>query len=55
MDSCGFKVAYGRREISHDCVEPVLSSFLFSNKKYGRGGKTFQHALVFAFCIIMNM
>ena len=28
-------------EKSRDCVEPVLSSFHYSNKKYDRGGKNF--------------
>ena len=33
MDSCGFKVTYGGGKIPHDCMEPVLSSFHYSNKK----------------------
>jgi len=31
----------GRYHVT-DCVEPALSSFKYSNKKYDRGGKTFQ-------------
>jgi hypothetical protein len=48
-DSYGFKVpcGVGGWEMSHDCVEPVLSSFLYCNKKYGRGGIIFQPALVY--------
>jgi len=36
VDSCGFKVMYGGCEISCDCVELVLSIFLYSIKKYDR-------------------
>jgi len=42
MDSCGFKVTYGRVEKSCDCVELVLCSFHYSNKIYDTGGTTFQ-------------
>jgi hypothetical protein len=48
MDSCGFKVMYDGEEISGDCVKPFPSNFHYPNKKYDRGGKTFQPALVFA-------
>ena len=43
MDSCGFKVMYGGWERSRGCVEPVLSSFHYSNnkKKMTRKGKSF--------------
>lgn len=39
IDSCEFKTCMvgGGEELSHDCVELVLSSFHFSNKKYDRG------------------
>jgi len=47
MDSCVLKVTCGRGEISCDCVELVLSSFHCCDKKYGRGGKTFQPVIVF--------
>jgi hypothetical protein len=46
MDSCGFKVMYGAGEISCDCMELVLSSFHYSNKKYDRGCKTFQPCVI---------
>ena len=45
-DCCGFKVMYGGEEMSHDCMEPVVSSFHYSNKKYDIGGKTFHPILV---------
>jgi hypothetical protein len=45
MDSCGFKVMYGAGEIC-DCMELVLSSFRYSNKKYDRGHKTFQSCVI---------
>jgi hypothetical protein len=32
VDTCGFKVMYVGGEISHDCVETVLSTFHYSNK-----------------------
>jgi hypothetical protein len=41
------RVTYGRGEISCECVEMVLSRFHCSDKKYGRGGKTFQPVFVF--------
>jgi len=47
MDNSRFKVMYGGWEISCDCMEPVLSGFLYSNEKYGRRGKTSQPILVF--------
>jgi hypothetical protein len=37
---------FGGGEISHGCVEPVLSSFHYLDEKYGREGKTFHPALV---------
>jgi len=40
VDTYGFKVMYGGGEIS------VLSTFHYFNKKYDRGGKTFQPFLV---------
>jgi hypothetical protein len=46
MDSCGFKMMYGGGEISSDYMELVLFSFHYSNKKYDRGGKTFQPVLI---------
>jgi hypothetical protein len=52
LESYGFIVTCGGWEISRDCVEQVVSSFHYCNKKYDRGGKTFQPVLIFM-CIIM--
>jgi hypothetical protein len=41
VDTCGFSVMYDGGGI------PVLSTFHYSNKKYDKGGKTFQPILVF--------
>jgi hypothetical protein len=48
MNSCGFKVTYGGGEVSHDCVELILSSFHYSNEKYDRGCRTFQTIFIAA-------
>jgi len=45
MDRCEFKVKYGGEEISHDCMEPVLSSFHFSNKKKWQRTQNFSACL----------
>ena len=45
MDSCGFKVMYGAGDIC-DYIEPVLSSFHYSTKKYVRWDKIFRPALI---------
>jgi hypothetical protein len=47
MDNSGFKVVCDGGEISHDCIEPVLSGFLYGIKICGSRGKTFQPVLVF--------
>jgi hypothetical protein len=47
MNNSGFKVMYDGGEISHDCMEPVLSGFLYTNKKYDSRGKTFHPIVVF--------
>jgi len=52
LESYWFKVTYGGWEITCDCVEQILSSFHYSNKKYGRGGKTFQPVLIFMYIIM---
>jgi hypothetical protein len=52
LESYGFKVTYSGWEISRDCVEQVLSSFHYSNKKYDRGGKIFQPILLFMYIIM---
>lgn len=46
MNSCGLKVMFGGGKILRHCVEPVLSSFHYTSKKYEGGGKTFQPVLV---------
>jgi hypothetical protein len=46
MDSCGFKVTCGGGEMSCDCVELVLSSFITLIKKYDTGDKIFQPILL---------
>jgi hypothetical protein len=40
MDSCGFKVIYGAGD-KCDYVEPVLSSFHYSNKNMSDEAKLF--------------
>jgi len=56
MDSCGVQVTYGGREITCCCVQPFLSSLHYSNKKYDRRGKTFQHILLlFHACLYFTM
>jgi hypothetical protein len=47
MDSCGFKVTYGGGEKSCDCVQLVLCSFHYSNKKYDTGGSISDHLCTF--------
>jgi len=42
MDSCGLKVTYGGGEKLCECVELVLCSFQYSNKKYDTGVTKFQ-------------
>jgi hypothetical protein len=39
-----------------DCMEPALSNFNYSNKKYDRGGKSFQpiHILKAGICTVME-
>ena len=46
MESCGFKVTYGGGETSHDCREPVLSSFHYSNKNLTQKANPFQPVLL---------
>ena len=53
-DSYGFKVTYGGGEIPRDCVEPVLSCFHFSSKKYDKRRQYFSarpHILCFSKCL----
>jgi len=52
LESYWFKVMYGGWEITRDCVEQILSSFHYSNKKYDRGDKTFQPFLVLMYIIM---
>jgi len=54
MDNYGFKVTYGGGEMPRDCVEPVLSSFHFSSKKYDKRKQNFSarpHILRFPKCL----
>jgi len=52
LESYEFTVTYGGWEITRDCVKQILSSFHYSNKKYDRGGKTFQPVIVFMYIIM---
>jgi hypothetical protein len=46
---------YDGGEISRDCIEPILSGFLYANRKYDSGGKTFQPVLILSISYWLNI